>query len=57
MAALRQGLGAGERSARNGVVEGLGLGLCGGRRGQGSLGFGGGAGLREQGDLLVDSAA
>lgn len=57
VAALREGLGTGERSARNRVVEGLGLGLSGGRRNQGGLGLGGGAGLREEGDLLVDSAA
>lgn len=45
LAALHQGLGTGERSARNRMVEGLGLGLSGGRRGQGGLGFGGRTGL------------
>jgi hypothetical protein len=57
VAALRKGLGTGERSARYRMVEGLGLGLSGRRRNQRGLGFGGGAGLREEGDLLVDSAA
>lgn len=57
MAALRQGLGAGERRACNRMVEGLGLRLGRGGRGQGGLGFGGGAGLGEEVDLLVDSAA
>lgn len=37
--------------------EGLGLGLCGGRRCQGGLSLGGRGGGREQGDLLADSSA
>lgn len=55
--ALRKSLGSGERSAGDGVVEGLGLGLSGGGSSQSCLGLGGGAGLREKVDLLVDGAA
>lgn len=57
LGALDQGLGAGERGARDRMVEGLGLRLGGRRCGQGSLGLGGRASLREQLDLFVDRAA
>lgn len=39
------------------MVEGLGLGLCGRRGSQGSLGLCGGGGLGEELDLFLDSTA
>lgn len=54
---LCQGLRARQRSARDGVVECLGLRLRGGRSSQGGLGFGGGTSLREKSDLLIDRTA
>lgn len=57
LGALREGLRAGQGGAGDGVVEGLGLGLCAWWGGQGGLGFGGRACLREELDLLVDGAA
>jgi hypothetical protein len=39
------------------MAECLGLRLCGGRRNEGSLGFGGGGGVGEEVDLLGDGAA
>lgn len=54
---LRQSLGPGQRGPGNSVTEGLGLRLCGGRRGQGRLGICGGRRLREKLDFLVDGAA
>ena len=55
--ALHEGLGAGERGPRDSMVEGLGLRLGRRRCGQGGLGFGGGAGLRQELDLLIDCTA
>lgn len=49
----REGLGACEGGAGDGVVEGLGLGFGGGRGGEGGLGFGGVAGFGEEVDLGV----
>lgn len=43
--------------AGDGMAECLGLGLCGGWRDEGGLGFGGGCGVGEEVDLLGDSAA
>jgi hypothetical protein len=46
-----------EGGAGHGMAERLGLGLCGGRRDEGSLGFGGRGGVGEEVDLLRDGAA
>lgn len=54
---LVQQLAAGERGARNGVGERLGLGLSRGRGRQGGLSLGGRSGGREKLDFFADGAA
>jgi hypothetical protein len=46
-----------EGGAGDGMAEGLGLWLCGGRGDEGGLGFGGGCGVGEKVDFLGDGAA
>lgn len=46
-----------EGGAGNGMAKCLGLGLCRGRGGQGSLGFGGRRGVGKEVDLFRDGAA
>lgn len=50
-------LGAGKGGASDGMVEGLGLGFCGGGSREGGLGFGGGGGVREEVDFVANGAA
>lgn len=52
-----QKLGAGEGSARNCVVECLGLGFCGWRCGEGSLNFRRRSSVREKLDFVGDGTA
>lgn len=53
---LVESLGAGQRSAGDSMMEGLGLRLSRRRGGQGSLGFGGRGSARQQSNLLGDGA-
>ena len=57
LSALCEGLRTGKRSAGDGMVESLGLGLGGRRSSQGGLRLGRGASLRQELNLLVDGAA
>lgn len=50
-------VGAVQGSAGDGMAESLGLRLCGGWCGEGSLGFSGGGCRREQVNLLRDCPA
>jgi hypothetical protein len=55
--ALRDQLRSGKRGTGDGMVKGLGLRLSRRRRSQGSLGFSGGRGVRQELHFLADGAA